>query len=59
MKTETGAGKFRRRFNRMDGFGGIFKFNLPGHKSETALNTTSGALLSIFMWSLMIFYGSV
>ena len=43
----------------MDGFGGTFKFNLPGHKSETALNTSSGAILTIFMWTLMILYGAV
>ena len=51
--------KLRKRFNRADAFGGFFKFNLPGDKTETSLNTSSGAILTIFMWALIVFYGSV
>ena len=50
-------GKLRKRFNSIDNFGSFFKFNLP--ENETTLTTSSGALLTIFMWTLIIMYGSV
>ena len=55
MKTR--MGQLRKRFNNIDIFGGFFKFNLP--ENEKSITTSSGALLSIFMWTLIIMYGSV
>ena len=50
-------GKMRKKFNRIDTFGGFFRFNLP--ENEEYLTTTSGALLTIVMWFLILMYGSV
>ena len=54
---KTAFGKLRKNFNRIDIFGGLFKFNLP--ENQTSLTTSSGALLTIFMWTLIVMYGSV
>ena len=56
MKTALG-GKLRKRFNSIDTFGEFFKFYLP--EKDEHLTTTSGALLTIFMWFLIALYGSV
>ena len=58
MKTTLG-GKFRKKFNSIDNFGEFFKFYLPGTDNSETLTTTSGSLLTIFMWSLILMYGLI
>ena len=58
MKTAQG-GQLRKRFNSIDYFGEFFKFYLPGDDNAERLTTTSGAILTIIMWSLIVMYGSV
>ena len=48
-----GFSLLRETFNKVDNFGGSFKFSTGG---KSSLTTTSGALLTLFLWMVLITY---